>query len=353
MSKATIQYRGTEVEVKPGHHAVLDCYKKKMLGQVVVKVEEYEGGGVVPDGEVAISSNGIKNVAGYATANVNVQPKLEDKTADPSEQKQTLIAAEGYDGIKSVVINAIQTQEKTAIGNGTVEADTGKYLKRVHVEVPAGAGASGTRDITENGTYNVKEYANAAVNVQPPLEEKTVAAAEVVQTIEPGENAYGLSKVKVGAIPLETKMITENGVHQATSGKYFKTVTVDVPIPDGYLQPVGDFPITKNGEYAVSKYETATVNVQPVLGTAVITPGETQIIRTPGVNIEGFYKVTVNAIKTETCNVTQPEGEISPTSGYYFKKVVVDIPFVKVHSGTSEPTSDIGVNGDIYLLMEE
>ena len=41
MSKATIQYRGKEVEVKPGHHAVLDVYKKEMLGQVVVKVEEY------------------------------------------------------------------------------------------------------------------------------------------------------------------------------------------------------------------------------------------------------------------------------------------------------------------------
>lgn len=352
MSKATIQYRGTEVEVKPGHHAVLDCYKKKMLGQVVVKVEEYEGGGVVPDGEIDIDSNGVKNVAGYATANVNVVPKLEEQTVNPSEQEQTIKAADGYDGLKSVVVNAVQTQEKTATGNGTVEADNGKYLKRVHVEVPAGAGASGTRDITENGTYNVKEYANAAVNVQPALKEVSVAPAETSLTIEPGDEAYGLSKVKIAAIPLETKKITENGVHQATTGKYFKTVTVDVPIPDGYLQPVGDFPITKNGKYTVSKYETATVNVQPVLGTANITPGETQIIRTPGVNIDGFSKVVVSAIKTETATVTDPEGEITPTSGYYFKKVVVDIPFVKVHSGTSEPAASIGSDGDLYLRLE-
>lgn len=353
MSKATIQYRGKEVEVKPGHHAVLDCYKKQMLGQVVVKVEEYEGGGVVPDGTIDIDSNGVKNVAGYATANVNVQPKLQAKTVTPVEQKQVVEADPGNDGLSQVTVEAIQTQEKTATGNGTVEADSGKYLKRVNVEVSKGEGAEGTRNITENGTYDVKAYAEANVNVQPPLQEKTVDPWEEERVIEADEGYYGLSEVVVKPIQTETTMIVANGVHSAASGKYFKTVTVDVPIPPDYMEiPKTEWDITENGSYDVTRYARANVNVQPALQEKSITPTASaqEVVADSG--IYGLKKVTVNAVPTEEVTITEPVKEVAATPGKFISKVNVNVPTVTVRSGTSEPTNDIGADGDIYLLLE-
>lgn len=353
MSKATIQYRGKEVEVKPGHHAVLDCYKKEMLGQVVVNVEEYEGGGVVPDGVIDITKNGEQNVAGYAIANVNVQPLLQEKTVTPKEKEQIVTADPDYYGLSAVAVEAIITQEKTVTSNGSVTADEGKYLKKVNVEVPAGAGATGTREISENGEYNVKEYEFAKVNVQPLLQEKVVAPSEQLQEIVPDEGAYGLSEVSVLPIPVTVlPTITENGVHSVETGKYMKTVTVEVPIPDGYLKPVGDFPITENGEYLVSKYETATVNVRPALQEKSVTPAASaqEVVSDEGVY--GLSKVTVEAVPTEEVSVSEPVKEVVATPGKFISKVNVKVPTIKVYSGTSEPTNDIGEDGDIYLLLE-
>lgn len=353
MSKATIQYRGKEVEVKPGHHAVLNCYKKEMLGQVVVKVEEYEGGGVVPDGVIEIAENGDKNVAGYATARVNVTPALQAKTITPMEQKQEIAPDAEYVGLSAVTVEAIVTQEKTVTSNGSVTADEGKYLKKVNVEVPAGTGASGTREISENGDYNVKEYEFAKVNVQPLLQEKVVAPSEELQQIVPSEGAYGLSEVSVLPIPVDTlPTITENGVHSIKPGKYMKTVTVDVPIPDGYLKPVGDFPMSENGTYDVRRYETATVDVQPPLQEKSVIPAASAQDVVSDAGVYGLSKVTVEAVPTEEVSVTEPVKEVSATPGKFISKVNVNVPTIKVHSGTSEPTDDIGEDGDIYLLLE-
>lgn len=354
MSKATIQYRGKEVEIKPGHHAVLDTYKKEVLGQIVIKVEEYEGGGVVPDGVIEITKNGEKNVAGYATAKVNVTPALQSKTVTPTEQKQEIAPDAEYDGLSAVTVEAIVTQVKTVTSNGSVTADDGKYLKQVNVEIPDDRiEVTGTREISENGEYNVKEYEFANVNVQPALQEKVVAPSEELQQIIPDENAYGLSKVSVLPIPVNTlPTITENGVHSIEPGKYMKTVTVDVPIPDGYLKPVGDFPMSENGTYDVRRYETATVNVQPPLQEKRITPAALAQEVVSDAGVYGLSKVTVEAVPTEEVNVTEPVKEVTATPGKFISKVNVNVPTVTVYSGTSEPTDNIGEDGDIYLLLE-
>ena len=354
MSKATIQYRGKEVEVKPGHHAVLNTYKKEVLGQIVIKVEEYEGGGIVPDGVIDITKNGEQNVAGYAIANVNVTPALQAKTVTPTEQKQEIAPDDEYVGLSAVTVEAIVTQEKTVTSNGSVTADEGKYLKQVNVEVPAGAGATGTREIGENGEYNVKEYEFAKVNVQPPLQEKVVAPSEELKQIVPDEGAYGLSEVSVLPIPVTVlPTITENGVHSVETGKYMKTVTVDVPIPDGYLKPVGDFPMSENGTYDVRRYETATVNVQPPLQEKIVTPAASEQDVVSDAGVYGLSKVTVEAVPTEEVTVTEPVKEVTATPGKFISKVNVNVPTVTVYSGTSEPTDDIGADGDIYLLLED
>ena len=75
--------------------------------------------------------------------------------------------------------------------------------------------------VSRNGTTTAPEgkaYSPVVVNVQPPLQQKTVIANG---DVTPDEGYYGLSKVVVevsGDIDIETLTVTENG-----------TVIVDVP----------------------------------------------------------------------------------------------------------------------------
>lgn len=95
---------------------------------------------ITPKGTLDITSNGIYNVREYENVNTDVHtiPSLEGKVITPTKEVQTVVASEGYDGLSGVTVNAIPDE----------------YV------VP-----SGELEITENGTYDVKEYASTNINV--------------------------------------------------------------------------------------------------------------------------------------------------------------------------------------------
>lgn len=225
--------------------------------------------------------NGVKlKTAGkYVTDDTTVIPVLEEKTVTPNTTQQSVEPSDGKAGLKKVTVAAIETETKTvtpSTSSQTVQPTSGKYLSQVTVgaiqayqgnATPAQGeqtinptsgkffssfkvGAipsdyvipSGTQQITENGTYDVSGKANAVVNVEPNLEQKTVTITENGTTeVTPTSGKDGMSKVTVTTnVPAITEVATAAAMNallvEANVGKYYKfTGTTDSNYTNGDL----------------------------------------------------------------------------------------------------------------------
>lgn len=178
-------------------------------------------------------------------------------------------------------------------GNQDIYPSDGKTMKRVVIHRPSDLVYSNIREgcniggiigqmkprkpeksvtfrIVRNGTYGAQSTASEAiglvsidVNVQPPLQSKSVAPSTTPQNVTPDAGYYGLSGVNVSAIQTEEKTVTANGQYTPSSGKFFDEVNV---------------------------------NVQPDLEERTVIPTAQQQVITPSAGKDGISQVTVSAI---------------------------------------------------------
>lgn len=140
---------------------------------------------------------------------------------------------------------------KVQLANGEVLIDLTKDSIKPET-LAEGVTAHGADGEPIVGTMRRGEDLDAVLTEQEEL------IAELKEVL--AEKAAGGGEVVDPVIePLE---VTENGTYTAPDGvDGYSPVTVNVPIPDGYIKPSGELEVTENGTHDVREYASVNVNV--------------------------------------------------------------------------------------------
>ena len=244
----------------------------------------------------------------------------------------------------------------------------------------------GTIEIVENGTHDVRTYANAYVDVPSAKEEQTkdiTITANGVRSVTPDEDKV-LSSVSITTnVPIpdgylrpegtlnitgdgnydvteyanvnvdtpalkeeqsKSITVTENGVKIVTpdSGKVLSSVSVttNVPVPSGYIKPAGNLAITSNGDHNVTNYASASVNV-PIPDGYIQPSGTIDISENGSYDVTQYSNVNVDVEGSGSGGSEEMELLIKRTITSYSSNSLTSVGNYACHSCTKLTTVDL------------
>ena len=126
-----------------------------------------------------------------------VLANLQEKEATPTKEKQEIVAEKQYDGLSKVVVNAIPDE----------------YI------IP-----EGTRNINQNGDFDVREKATVVVNVpEKVLGSKTITENGVYNPINDGLDGYNYVNVATSGVDINDYYYTKDTYYGGIR-KYIKEI---------------------------------------------------------------------------------------------------------------------------------
>ena len=303
-----------------------------------------------PTPDISISSDGliaasISNPKGYQAGSTTktATQQLTTKgvtTITPSSASQIAVNSGVYTTGK-ITVSAVPTETKKITANGTYSPSAGKYFSSVEVAIAGDtptyqsktiSPSTSVQTVTADSGYDA--LSDVTINAIQ-TETKSVTPTTSTQKVTPTSGKY-LTEVSIGAIQTETKSVTSNGTYKPTNGKYFSSVTVNVPSETFNTQTKTVTPTestqTVSPDNGYNGLSSVTVNPisSTYIGSAVPTKGATTI--TPNSNSQtaissGTYatgNITVSAVPTETKSITA-NGTYTPSNGKYFSSVNVNV----------------------------
>lgn len=358
---------------------------------------------------ISISSDGLitassAQTAGYVAAKTTTATTQlaaqSAKTITPSSSAQVAVDAGKYT-TGNITVSAVPTETKTITANGTYSPSNGKYFSSVKVAVASDAVALQEKTITPTESTQVVNpdngyggFSSVTVNSIPSTYVGSGVATKGATTITPSAsqqtavsaNTYVTGAITVAAVPSETKNITSNGTYTPSTGKWFSSVSVNIPDTVFNTQTKSVTPteskqtVTPDAGYDGLSSVTVGAISSTYIGSSITrksavtyTPTESDQIIAAGQYLTGIQTIkgdanlvaaniasgvsifgiagTHSSIDTSDATATDADIVSGKTAYVNGSKVTGTLVVQNYYTGTTVPESSLGNNGDLYFKV--